>query len=84
MNVRDAVLVSEGRAAVKNGRLAAVFQEGDLKQADLALVLGVTEGAVSRWLAGLRTPDRANAIRLARFLRALSTQGANEVANGKP
>jgi predicted transcriptional regulator len=84
MRNEDALLVSEGRTAVKNGRLAAVLQERELKQADLALVLGVTEAAISRWAAGLRTPDRANAIRLARFLRALSLQRPSEVANGKP
>ena len=37
-----------------------------IRQADLARRLGVSAAAVSLWLRGLRTPDRAAALRIAR------------------
>jgi transcriptional regulator with XRE-family HTH domain len=76
MRTEDALLVSEARTAVRDRRLGALLHESGLRQADLALVLGVTQATVSRWSAGLRAPERETAIRLAKFMRALETTGA--------
>ena len=64
------------RAAVKSGRFADALKAHDLRQADVALVFGVTNATMSRWIGGLRIPERESAIKIAKFLRTLETNRA--------
>ena len=74
MRVDDMLLVSEGREAIRNGRLSNALARRGLKQADLALVLDASQASVSRWCRGIRTPERDTAIRIAKLLRTLEGQ----------
>lgn len=46
-------------------------ERAGLSQAEVAAVVGVTEGAVSRWESGQRTPRRALNVRYAELLDRL-------------
>jgi predicted transcriptional regulator len=79
MRMSEILLVSEGRAAAKSGRLAAALRESGLRQADAALVLGASQATVSRWVSGERSPEREFAIRIAELVRALETKAETGV-----
>jgi DNA-binding transcriptional regulator YiaG len=70
-NAIDVVLRSEGRQAVRTGRLHRVRTASNLSQVELGRALGLTAAAVQRWEAGERLPRGASAEQLALLLREL-------------
>ena len=56
------------RAGVYAGRIRAELGRQSLSGRDLARLVGVSEPAVSRWLAGLREISRDHQIAIARAL----------------
>jgi DNA-binding transcriptional regulator YiaG len=69
MNVLELVRV---RAAARTGAARRVRQASGLTKMEVARSIGTSHACVSRWEAGLRTPQGQPAIRYLRFLERLA------------
>jgi len=76
MEVREALLISEGRQAVDSGKLAEAIAASGLSQHMWAELLVVGDATLSRWLSGQRTPRREHAHRIALVLRQMEAVAA--------
>lgn len=66
-------------------RLSVLMQELDISSKQLALMSGISEAALSRYLNGLRTPTVENVISLANTLNVTTDYllGLSDVADDK-
>lgn len=74
MQTKDALLVVDARAALRDGRAQELREAAGLSQGELAAVVGVSSAAYCRWESGERAPRGVAALRLGRFLRALESK----------
>lgn len=76
MNTLEAIETAQSLAAIRrllrSGEAKFIRLEAGLTQGELARLLDVTPGAVSRWEAGDRIPRGEVALRYRELLRGLS------------
>jgi transcriptional regulator with XRE-family HTH domain len=68
----ELTLIVEARDAAQSGRAARLRRAAGVSQSELAIAIGVTPSAISRWEAGQRHPRGKQAAAYALALRALA------------